>query len=71
MAIEARNIEIVDDAMAEVLRRMTVGQRLAAANRMWISARKAIGHMLRSDHPEWTCEQIEWETTRRMSDGAV
>jgi hypothetical protein len=71
MAIETRNIEIVDDAMAEVLRRMTVGQRLAAANRMWLSARKAINHMLRFEHPEWTSEEIARETTRRMSDGAV
>ena len=34
-----RNIEVIDDAMAEVLRRKTPQERLAIAFNMWTSAK--------------------------------
>ena len=71
MNINPSKIEMPDAAMVELLRRMTTAERLAAANRMWVSARKAIYHILSAEHPNWTAEQIQQETARRMSHGAV
>lgn len=71
MPLDPARYEMIDDQMADVLRRMTVAQRLAVANRMWVSARDAIGHMLRAEHPQWTDEQVQCETARRMLHGAV
>ncbi|GAB4135169.1 MAG: hypothetical protein Tsb009_01170 [Planctomycetaceae bacterium] len=56
--------------MAEVLRQKTGAERLAIANRMWCSAREMIRHHLRQEHPDWTDEEIQRETARRMSHGA-
>jgi hypothetical protein len=71
MPLNPARYEIIDDQMAEVLREMTVQQRLAVANRMWVSANNAIGHILRSEHPDWTHEQVQRETARRMLHGAL
>ena len=64
------HIEVPDDAVVEILRRLTPAERLAIANRMWVSARNAMLSMLRADHPEWTGQQVEQEVARRMR-GAV
>jgi hypothetical protein len=63
--------DVPDDAMVEILRRMTPVQRLTVANNMWVSARKAIECMLRSDHPDWDDEQLRREIARRMLRGSV
>jgi hypothetical protein len=69
--IDARRIEVPDEAVVELLRRMTVGERLAVANRMWVSARNAVEQIVRSEHPEWTKQQLQQEIGRRMLHGAV
>lgn len=63
--------ECVDESMAEVLRNKTEAERLAIANGMWRSARRMIEHQIRSAHPEWTPAEIQRETARRLSHGAV
>jgi Rv0078B-related antitoxin len=63
--------EMVDDTMAAVLRQKTEVQRLAIADGLWRMARQIVTAQLRTDHPEWTPEQIRHETARRMSHGAV
>lgn len=68
--IDSHRIEVPDDAVVEVLRRLTPAERLAIANRMWVSARTALLSLLRSDHPQWTDEQVQQEAARRMR-GAV
>lgn len=40
MGIDERNIEIIDDTMASVLREKTPQQRLAIAFGLWTSAKK-------------------------------
>jgi hypothetical protein len=62
-------IEVVSDEMAEVLRRMTPQERLAVANRIWVTARKAVEHIVRSENPDWTEEQVRREILRRMLPG--
>ena len=39
MSIDKRNLEIIDDVMAQVLREKTPQQRLAIAFNMWNSAK--------------------------------
>ena len=69
--LDPSRIEVPDDAVVEILRRMTEGERLAVANRMWRSARIAIDHIVRGEHPEWTEPQVQQEIIRRMLHGAV
>jgi hypothetical protein len=66
MQIDSGKNELADAVMDQALREMTMSQRLAIANRMWLSARKAIYCILRSEHPHWTNRQIQEETARRM-----
>ena len=64
-------IEVPDDKVVDILRRMTPAERLAVANNMWLAARNAIECMLRSEHPDWSDEQVLKEITRRMLRGSV
>ena len=69
--IDPGRIEVLDDAMAAVLRRKSEAERLAMAWRMWHFARDMIGHMLRAEHGDWDDQQIQRETARRLSHGSV
>ncbi|CAI4032159.1 hypothetical protein DNFV4_02587 [Nitrospira tepida] len=71
MIKEIRRIEVVDEAMAEVLRRKTPAERLAIGFGLWRSARKLLRGQLASLHPEWDAEQLDREVVRRLSHGAV
>jgi hypothetical protein len=71
MIVDAIRIEIPEDSVVEALRRMTSAERLAIANRMWISARNAVGYIVRSEHPDWNEQQLQQEVLRRMLNGAV
>jgi Rv0078B-related antitoxin len=62
--------DVVDEQMAIVLRAKSPAQRLAIAHGMWGSTVRTIRAVLRSDHPDWSDEQIRRETARRLSHGA-
>jgi hypothetical protein len=66
-----QRIEMIDDAMVEVLRQKTDAERFAMIDQMWRFARDLIRNNLRRDHPEWSEDQIQRETARRLSHGAV
>jgi hypothetical protein len=66
-----RNLEVVDEAMAHILREKTEAQRLAIGNGLWVYARNLLRSILRQENPDWTDEQIQRETARRLSHGAV
>ena len=68
--IDFRNIEVVDDDMAEIYRSMAGAQRLKIANDMFESARRMIASHLASEHPDWDERRIQ-ETAGRLSHGAV
>jgi hypothetical protein len=70
-SVEDLRIEVVDDDMARVLRSKTGAERLKIASDMFSSARKMIASHLASEHPDWTEEQVQRETSRRISHGAV
>ena len=68
--LDPGQIEVVDDALAEVLRRKTVTERVA----MVLDANRTMrlrmeGH-LRTRYPDWTDQEIMAEVARRMLSGA-
>ncbi len=71
MRLDSGQIEVMDEAMAAVLREKTGAERLAIANRMWISAREMLIFNLRAKHPDWDDGQVEREAARRLSHGLV
>lgn len=71
MAIDERNIEVIDDVMARILREKTPQQRLAIAFNLWESARKQLSNYLRAEHPDWSDSMIKKEVVKRLSHGTV
>ena len=69
MGISERNIEIIDDTMARVLREKTPQQRLAIAFGLWTSAKKQLTNYLRSEHPDWDDMMVQREVVKRLSHG--
>jgi hypothetical protein len=65
------HIEVMDDDMAAVLRAKTGAERLAIASGMYASARRMLLSHLRAEHPDWDEQQIQRETARRLSHGAM
>jgi len=66
-----RRIEVMDEAMAEVLRRKTPAERLRIGFGLWGSAQKLLRGQLASLHPEWDEARITREVARRLSHGVV
>ena len=64
-------IEMLDEAMVDVLRTKTPAERLAISNGMWRSARRMIEAMLRREHPDWSAEDLQRAVAQRMSHGTV
>jgi len=71
MVIDERNIEIIDDVMAKILRERTPQQRLVIAFNLWASARKQLSNYLRAEHPDWSDSMIQKEVAKRLSHGVV
>jgi len=69
--LDAGQIEVVDDRIAEILREKTSTERLKQAFGMWHSARIQLTYYLKSLHPEWDEKLIQKEVARRLSHGAV
>lgn len=62
-------VEVLDDAMVEVLRKKTPAERVAmifAANR---TMRLRLQGHLRTLHPDWDTQTLMREVARRMSRG--
>jgi len=64
-------IEVVDDAMAEVLRQKSGQERLRIAFGLFSSARRMLLSFLRAEHPDWDEKRINQEAARRLSHGAI
>ena len=71
MYLNKRQIEAVDDEMAQVLRGKTGAERLQIASGMFSSARQMIISTLRNQHPGWDERKINAEAARRLSHGAL
>ncbi|MDO8445047.1 MAG: hypothetical protein Q7T53_02910 [Deltaproteobacteria bacterium] len=71
LRLDRGQIEVVDDEMADVLKRKTPAERIAIGFRMWMSAHEMLMVHLRHTHPEWDVKRVESEVARRLSHGAV
>ena len=63
-------IEVLDEAQAEVLRHKTPAQRVAMIGACNRTMRLLIEGRLRSRHPDWDDKSVQVEIARRMSLGA-
>lgn len=64
-------IEVMDDAMADILRRKTPAERLRITGRMWRSARVLLRSAIRLQYPDWDENQVNREVVRRISHGVI
>ncbi len=71
MESRLRQIEIIDDRMAELLRGKTEAERIAMIDRFWRFARQLVAARVVQEHPDWSEDQVRREVARRMSHGAV
>jgi len=69
--LDPGQIEVIDDTLAEVLRRKTPPERIKIGFDLWTSARDMLMVYLKKSHPEWSIEMIEKEVARRLSHGIV
>jgi len=53
-----------DDLQKEIFRKMTGGQKLRLAMRLYWSARRLKAGWLRQQHPDWSEERVEAEVTQ-------
>jgi len=71
MKSRIRTIEVVDDNVAEILRKKSPAERLAIADGLWRFAREMIRANVAREHPEWSEAEVQRQVARRMSRGAV
>ena len=67
--LDAGQIEVVEDRMAEVFRTKTPAQRLAIGFALRRSAEKLLRAHLTSAHPDWDAQRIAREVVGRLSHG--
>ena len=70
MKIQPRQIEVLEDAMAEVLRRKTPAERISIGFTLWTSARRMLTAHVSTSHPDWDEGRVQKEVARRLSHGA-
>lgn len=71
LRLDPGQIEVIDDTLAEVLRRKTPSERIKIGFDLWTSARDMLMVYLKKTHSEWSIEMIEKEVARRLSHGIV
>jgi hypothetical protein len=71
MASSIQKMEIMDDAMADILRQKTPAERLAIANGMWRFARDMLRAVIARENPGWTEDEVNRMVARRLSHGAI
>ena len=67
--IELPYIELLDPQMIAILRGKTSQQRFEMAAGMWRFARDSIRRVVAQQHPEWSAEEVQFETARRLMHG--
>jgi len=71
MNLDERNIEVLDEKMAEVFRMKTHQERLLIAFKMWDFAKKHLSDYLRLKYPDRDEGKIFREVVRRLSHGTI
>lgn len=67
LRLDRGQIEVMDNTMAEILRRKSCAERIAIGFDMWFSATKMLAAHLRKSHPDWNENRVKIEVGRRMS----
>jgi len=71
LRLEPGQIEVIDDTMAEILRRKTPTERIRIGFALWTSAHNMLMIHLKKTHPEWNNDRVAKEVARRLSHGAI
>jgi hypothetical protein len=71
LPLDKGQIEVVDDRVAEILRTKSGPERLNMVWADWSFFQMRITAYLKSEHPDWTEEQIRKEIFRRVTYGDV
>lgn len=69
--LDEGQIEVVDDSVAEILKKKAPHERLKIASGMWNSAKVRLLAYNRSVHPDWNDERVQKEVVRRLSHGTA
>lgn len=69
LRLDKGQIEVVDDKVAEIIKKKTGIERLMMVWESWSFFNKSIRVFLKNVHPDWTDEQIQMEIVKRMSYG--
>jgi len=70
MRLDRGQIEVVEEAMAAVLRRKTGAERLRIANSLYGSTHRQVIHALQVEHPHWDDERVRAEAAPRLLHGS-
>ena len=71
MRLDAGQIEVVDDVMAEVLKSKRPAERIQIGFNIWRSAHNMLVASLSNRHPQWHLEEVRREAARRLLHGAL
>ncbi len=69
--LDPGQIEVVDDAVAEILRRKTPAQRVEMIFQCNETMRLVVEGAIRTFHPQWDDRQVRAEVARRMTRGSA
>ena len=69
--LDPRQVEVLDDAMADLLRQKRPQDRLRIGFELWISAHKMLMTHIRLSHPDWDEKAVEREVARRLLHGTL
>ena len=64
-------IEVVDDATAEVLRRMTGAERLRIVDGLCLTARILAEANIRAEHPDWDHARVKRAVAETIAGGPL
>jgi len=67
--LDPGQIEVVDEAVAAILREKSPAERIALASAAHRSARIMLAALIRSRNADWTDEQVQREVARRLTRG--
>jgi hypothetical protein len=67
--LDAGQIEVVDEAVAAILRQKTPAERIALAAAAHRTAREILTARVRAQHADWTDAQVQSEVARRLTRG--
>jgi hypothetical protein len=68
--LDTGQIEVIEDELADVLRRKTPAERVAMIAEANETMRLLIATGLRARHPDWSDAQVKGEVARRMGGDA-